>query len=226
MINHWQRDLLRVSLLLIVCVLGGCFEVQQKLTVDASGEAELMLTVAMDEEIAGMADGDDELAQCETDFGFEDDLPPTLSKTSRVRTQDDDVLCDVIVSGPLVDMIPVMEAYTAEQSDNDFVLIQDLGNGRFALVGQYDFSDDRMDLELDGAAAGGLERAIRGAVSASLDGAVISWEVRAPNIVEHNGEQQGDGSVTWSFPLSEAVTRGGVYTFEVIFETQAQPQFF
>lgn len=136
------------------------------------------------------------------------------------------VLCDVIVTGPLIDMIPVMEDYTERKvKGNDFVLIQDLGDGKFALVGQYDFSDDSIDNELQESPKG-LEKAIRGAVMASLEGAEISWEVRVPNVLETNGETREDGSVVWSFPLSDAVMTGNTYTFEVIFETTPQAKFF
>lgn len=210
---------------LIALGLSGCFEVQQKLTVQEDGEAELMLTVAVSEDMADLADSTGNDADCDTDFGFEEDLPPTLTKTSNTRTEEGDVLCDVIVAGPLVDMIPVMEDYTESKEGNDFVLIQDLGDGKFALVGQYDFSDDSIDNDLEGTPKG-LEKAIRGAVMASLEGAEISWEVSVPNVLETNGETREDGSVVWSFPLSDAVMTGDTYTFEVIFETTPKPKFF
>lgn len=220
------RLLVRTLLLSLVAFgLSGCFEVQQKLTVHEDGEAELMFTVAVSEDMADIADATGDAADCDTDFGFEDDLPPTLTKTSNTRTEDGDVLCDVIVAGPLVDMIPVMEEYTAKKEGNDFVLIQDLGDGKFALVGQYDFSDDSIDEDLRDTPKG-LEKAIRAAVMASLEGAEISWEVSAPNILETNGETREDGSVVWSFPLSDAVMSGDVYTFEVVFEMQPKAKFF
>lgn len=222
-VRHLGRCLL---LSLLAVGLSGCFEVQQKLTVHEDGEAELMLTVALSKGMVDLTESTGNDADCDTDFGFEDDLPPTLTKTSHTRTKDGDVLCDVIVTGPLIDMIPVMEDYTERKDKgNDFVLIQDLGDGKFALVGQYDFSDDSIDKELQESPKG-LEKAIRGAVMASLEGAEISWEVMAPNVLETNGETREDGSVVWSFPLSDAVMTGNTYTFEVIFETTPQAKFF
>ena len=220
------RNVGRSLLLSLLAVgLSGCFEVQQKLTVLEDGEAELMLTVAVSEDMADFADSTGNDADCDTDFGFEEDLPPTLTKTSNTRTENGDVLCDVIVAGPLVDMIPVMEDYTERKEGNDFVLIQDLGAGKFALVGQYDFSDDSIGNDLQDTPKG-LEKAIRGAVMASLEGAEISWEVSVPNVLDTNGETREDGSVFWSFPLSDAVMTGDTYTFEVIFETKPKAKFF
>ncbi len=205
--------------------LSGCFEIHQKLTVHESGEADLMLTVRID---ADLAELDDEIdasgADCEGDFGFEEeDLPPTLSKTTNVRSDGEDVLCDVVISGPLVDMIPALEDYNSRENDNDFVLIQKLDDDQYTLVGQYDFTDDGMDIDED---AGVFERTIVQAVLAALGNAEITWEVDVPHVVETNGNTRPDGKVVWGFTLADAVADAEVHTFEVIFETKPKAKFF
>jgi hypothetical protein len=203
--------------------LTGCFEVRQQLMVYPDGDADLMFTVVLSDELADLADEDDDhSAECDNQLGFEDKLPPTLTKTTNVRTEEGDVLCDVVVFGPLVDMIPVLEEYSAGQEDDDFVIIEDLNDGRFRLTGQYDFEEDGLDMDDDSS----LGRAIRGAILAGLEDAEISWEIRAPHIVETNGDIRPDGSVFWSFPLSDAVINGGSRRFEVIFSTKPEAQFF
>lgn len=215
----------RLLCLLAVLGLSGCFDIRQKFTVDEQGDAELLLTLAVSQDLTDAAEQGGHSADCDTDFGFEGSLPPTLTKTSATRIEDDQLLCDVSVVGPLLDMIPVMEAYTAQKAGNDFVRIKDLGAGRFALVGHYDFSDDSMEQALKDTPSG-LEKAIRGALIASLDDAAIRWQVSAPHIVQTNGVVDEHGDVQWSVPLSDAVMAGHVYTFEVIFETAPKPQFF
>ena len=209
----------------IAFALTGCFEIHQKLTVHENGDADLMLTVRIDEELAELDDDfNASEAECDGDFGLdEEDLPPTLSKTTTIRPDGEDVLCDVTISGPLDDMIPALEDYNELEDDNDFVLIQKLGGGQYALVGQYDFTDDGMDLDED---AGVFERSILQAVLAALGNAEITWEVDVPYVVETNGNTRADGAVVWGFTLADAVADAEVHTFEVIFETKPKAKFF
>lgn len=200
--------------------LTGCFEIHQKLTVHEDGEADLMLSVRIDEELAELDDD----SHCEGNLGVdEDDLPPTLSKRTTVRNVGEDVYCDVIVSGPLVDMIPALEDYNERDDENDFILIQKLGNDRYALVGQYDFSDSGAEIDED---SGPFERAIIRSVLAALGDVEITWEVDVPHVVETNGNTRPDGRVVWGFPLADAVADAEVRTFEVIFETRPKARFF
>ena len=217
----------RAFVLFILGALGGCFDIDQTLTIRPDQSADFNVAFAIDSsliELGDRADMDFEKA-CNSKDTFEaEQLPGQLKRVENVRIVDATLLCEYTISGPLADFEKLSSDVGGELGNMELLALEIMDDSRARIVAEYDFSDAAAE-ELEGQS---IERSVRRMIASNFEGHAIRWSIKAPTILESNGVIAADGrSVTWEVPLQEAVANAGRYRFEAVIDTkQYRPRFF
>lgn len=217
----------RFALMLSLCLLlSGCFDLEQTFIVEESGDATFNFAFTLDAELLELTDESDIDAEgtCNNDDLWQD-LPSGLTRTSDIRLEGSELVCEYTIKGPLVDFEELSGDLQREGHNANVISLELLDDRRAKISSVFNFSGDGMNMDdTDSPMARSLKRMI----ASNFEGHYIRWAVAAPAILESNGDIADDGrSVSWSVPLEDAIVEGGEFRFDVILDyKQSKARFF
>ena len=77
-----------------------------------------------------------------------------------------------------------------DMGDMDLISLEILDRNRARIVSVYDFSDD----DIEGSAKSSVSGSLRRMIASNFEGRAIRWTIKAPTILESNGEISPDGA--------------------------------
>lgn len=223
---RWAGIRVVVAGLVLLC-LPGCLDLHQSFVVTDDGMGEFQFEVQLRSELleldaAGEVDAD---KTCESEQWQERELPGELRQVSEAILDEGQLVCRYTISGPVADFEEFSANVGRETGNVDVISLTVLDDERIRIVSTYDFSDT--STEQSGGSAS-VARSVKKMIAANFEGSEVRWTVKAPTVLESNGEISADGrSVVWSLPLEQAIVDGGRYEFEVVIDYRNhRPRFF
>jgi len=219
---------LRIAVLCVLLGLVGCFDIDQTLVVGIDKNTEFNVVFSIDSALVELGDSADvDLKKtCNTKDVFEEGaLPGELERVNNIRVVNSTLLCEYTITGPLSGFEQLSSDVSDELGNVRLLSLDRLDDSRARIVAVYDFSGDAADEMSNGTS---IEQSVRRMIASNFEGHAIRWSVKAPTILESNGEIAADGrSVTWELPLQEAIASAGRFRFEAVIDVkQYRPRFF
>lgn len=211
-----------------ICVsaLVGCFDIQQTLVIHDDQSAAFNFVFTVDSALLELGEGADVDLEsaCDSEDTFPAELPGALTREADARIEEAQLICEYTISGPLADFDALSADIQRDMGDMELLSLDILDDNRARIVSVYDFSDD----DMEGSDKNSLGGSLRRMIASNFEGRAIRWSIKAPTILESNGEISPDGrSVHWVLPLEQAISESGRYEFEAIIDYSAhQPRFF
>lgn len=206
--------------------LVACFDIEQTLVIHDDQSAAFNFVFTVDFALLELGEGADiDLeSACDSEDTFPEELPGALTREADVRIEEAQLICEYTISGPLADFDALSADVQRDMGDMDLISLEILDRNRARIVSVYDFSDD----DIEGSAKSSVSGSLRRMIASNFEGRAIRWTIKAPTILESNGEISPDGrSVHWVLPLEQAIGESGRYAFEAIIDYSAhQPRFF
>jgi len=177
-------------------LLAGCFDLEQGLSVESDGTATFVSEIAMDTEtmnmIAAMGEGEAEPLCTDIDA---DDLPDSFEVTSEEFMRDNDTVCRTVAVGPIDELVDAMAVVVGDDEGQETTLVAE-GNGVYVF---------NTTLTSEDAGLGDMGDP---EVMALFEDRTVTFFVTAPNIIETNGEVDGN-TATLVIPTLDLMSETG-----------------
>lgn len=185
------------ALLLPLGLLGGCFDLEQSISVD-SARASYTAEFRLDAKLAALATmGDASKRVCDDLFkqARADSTKGVQVETSETSTAGN-VVCKIKLSAPTVAFAGSLGSNT--ESRMGALRVERIDDNTFRIENQLTLGDGR-DRSLENLGGAALAESL-------FAGRALKWTVQAPRVLDSNGSISSDGrSVQWSVPISTAM---------------------
>lgn len=206
---------LRVSALLSLLLLSGCFEMQQDIIVGDDGTTQFKVELSIDAALIGMAQQGKPDNFCTSDVPKE--IPKDLTFSAERTIEKGDIVCLIKVHGPTASVLGAFSGGkllpTPNSQKPDGMQMSFTEDGTHKRIEITVFPTPKEEEE---------ENPMQGMLIGATTGRFISWSVTAPEIIETSGELTEDGkTASFSLPVATLLTnKDETFKFYVLFSDQ------
>lgn len=194
---------IKVIALTIMVTLVGCVDLKQSIEIGdgvASYQMEMRVSAAL-----AQLDAENLSTFCESNDDLQIEVSGSLKRTVKQLYEGEDIVCRMRIVGPIQEFGKQMTDIPKGDLTKmlDFQMIDET---TLRIESVFESSEDMT-------ASAAEEKAM---IAAMMQGRVLSWSVKAPRIVESNGEISADSTqVDWSVPMAMAVQSPHTFTATV-----------
>ena len=189
--------------LTIMVTLVGCVDLKQSIEIGdgvASYQMEMRVSAAL-----AQLDAENLSTFCESNDDLQIEVSGSLKRTVKQLYEGEDIVCRMRIVGPIQEFGKQMT---------------EIPKGNLTKMLNFQMIDETtlriesvLESNEDMTVSSAEEKAI---IAAMMQGRVLSWTVKAPRIVESNGEISADSTqVDWSVPMAMAVQSPHTFTATV-----------
>ena len=194
---------IKVIALTIMVTLVGCVDLKQSIEIGdgvASYQMEMRVSAAL-----AQLDAENLSTFCESNDDLQIEVSGSLKRTVKQLYEGEDIVCRMRIVGPIQEFGKQMT--DIPKGDLTKMLnFQMIDETTLRIESVFESSEDMT-------ASAAEEKAM---IAAMMQGRVLSWSVKAPHIVESNGEISADSTqVDWSVPMAMAVQSPHTFTATV-----------
>ncbi len=194
---------IKVIALTIMVTLVGCVDLKQSIEIGdgvASYQMEMRVSAAL-----AQLDAENLSTFCESNDDLQIEVSGSLKRTVKQLYEGEDIVCRMRIVGPIQEFGKQMT--DIPKGDLTKMLnFQMIDETTLRIESVFESSEDMT-------ASAAEEKAM---IAAMMQGRVLSWSVKAPRIVESNGEISADSTqVDWSVPMAMAVQSPHTFTATV-----------
>ena len=194
---------IKVIALTIMVTLVGCVDLKQSIEIGdgvASYQMEMRVSAAL-----AQLDAENLSTFCESNDDLQIEVSGSLKRTVKQLYEGEDIVCRMRIVGPIQEFGKQMTEIP--KGDLNKML-------NFRMVDEKTLSIESVfESNEDMTVSSAEEKAM---IAAMMQGRVLSWSVKAPRIVESNGEISADSTqVDWSVPMAMAVQSPHTFTATV-----------
>ncbi len=191
---------IKVIALTIMVTLVGCVDLKQSIEIGdgvASYQMEMRVSAAL-----AQLDAENFSTFCESNDDLQIEVSGSLKRTVKQLYEGEDIVCRMRIVGPIQEFGKQMT--DIPKGDLTKMLnFQMIDETTLRIESVFESSEDMT-------ASAAEEKAM---IAAMMQGRVLSWSVKAPRIVESNGEISADSTqVDWSVPMAMAVQSPHTFT--------------
>jgi hypothetical protein len=191
---------IKVIALTIMVTLVGCVDLKQSIEIGdgvASYQMEMRVSAAL-----AQLDAENLSTFCESNDDLQIEVSGSLKRTVKQLYEGEDIVCRMRIVGPIQEFGKQMT--DIPKGDLTKMLnFQMIDETTLRIESVFESSEDMT-------ASAAEEKAM---IAAMMQGRVLSWSVKAPRIVESNGEISADSTqVDWSVPMAMAVQSPHTFT--------------
>jgi len=189
--------------LTIAVTLVGCVDLKQSIEI-GDGVASYQMEMRMSAALAQL-DAENLGTFCESNDDLQIEVSGSLKRTVKQSYEGEDIVCRMRIVGPIQEFGKQM----TEMPKGDLTKMLN-----FQMVDETTLRIESVfESDKDMNATSAEEKAM---IAAMMQGRVLSWSVKAPRIVESNGEISADSTqVNWSVPMAMAVQSPHTFTVTV-----------
>ena len=187
----------------MMVTLVGCVDLKQSIEIGdgvASYQMEMRVSAAL-----AQLDAENLSTFCESNDDLQIEVSGSLKRTVKQLYEGEDIVCRMRIVGPIQEFGKQM----TEIPKGDLTKMlnfQMIDKTTLSIESVFESSEDMT-------ASAAEEKAM---IAAMMQGRVLSWSVKAPRIVESNGEISADSTqVDWSVPMAMAVQSPHTFTATV-----------
>ena len=186
--------------LTMMVTLVGCVDLKQSIEIGdgvASYQMEMRVSAAL-----AQLDAENLSTFCESNDDLQIEVSGSLKRTVKQLYEGEDIVCRMRIVGPIQEFGKQMT--DIPKGDLTKMLnFQMIDETTLRIESVFESSEDMT-------ASAAEEKAM---IAAMMQGRVLSWSVKAPRIVESNGEISADSTqVDWSVPMAMAVQSPHTFT--------------
>ncbi|MDC3058159.1 hypothetical protein OA099_02225 [Litorivicinus sp.] len=187
----------------MMVTLVGCVDLKQSIEI-GDGVASYQLEMRVSAALAQL-DAENLGTFCESNDDLQVEVSGSLKRTVKQLYEGEDIVCRMRIVGPIQEFGKQMTEIP--KGDLNKML-------NFRMVDEKTLSIESVfESNEDMTASSAEEKAM---IAAMMQGRVLSWSVKAPRIVESNGEISADSTqVEWSVPMAMAVQSPHTFTATV-----------
>ena len=187
----------------MMVTLVGCVDLKQSIEI-GDGVASYQLEMRVSAALAQL-DAENLGTFCESNDDLQVEVSGSLKRTVKQLYEGEDIVCRMRIVGPIQEFGKQMTEIP--KGDLNKML-------NFRMVDEQTLSIESVfESNEDMTASSAEEKAM---IAAMMQGRVLSWSVKAPRIVESNGEISADSTqVEWSVPMAMAVQSPHTFTATV-----------
>ena len=194
---------IKVIALTIMVTLVGCVDLKQSIEIGdgvASYQMEMRVSAAL-----AQLDAENLSTFCESNDDLQIEVSGSLKRTVKQLYEGEDIVCRMRIVGPIQEFGKQMT--DIPKGDLTKMLnFQMIDETTLRIESVFESSEDMTASSVE-------EKAM---IAAMMQGRVLSWSVKAPRIVESNGEISADSTqVDWSVPMAMAVQSPHTFTATV-----------
>ena len=191
---------IKVIALTIMVTLVGCVDLKQSIEI-GDGVASYQLEMRVSAALAQL-DAENLGTFCESNDDLQIEVSGSLKRTVKQLYEGEDIVCRMRIVGPIQEFGKQMT--DIPKGDLTKMLnFQMIDETTLRIESVFESSEDMT-------ASAAEEKAM---IAAMMQGRVLSWSVKAPRIVESNGEISADSTqVDWSVPMAMAVQSPHTFT--------------
>ena len=191
---------IKVIALTIMVTLVGCVDLKQSIEI-GDGVASYQMEMRVSAALAQM-DAENLSTFCESNDDLQIEVSGSLKRTVKQLYEGEDIVCRMRIVGPIQEFGKQMT--DIPKGDLTKMLnFQMIDETTLRIESVFESSEDMT-------ASAAEEKAM---IAAMMQGRVLSWSVKAPRIVESNGEISADSTqVDWSVPMAMAVQSPHTFT--------------
>lgn len=210
---------LRVSALLSLLLLSGCFEMQQDIIVGDDGTTQFNVELSIDAALVGMAQQGKPDNFCSSDGPKE--IPKDLTFAAERSMEKGDIVCLIKVHGPTQSVLGAFSGGKLLPLPNeqkpDGIQMNFVEDGEQKRIEITVFPTAQKEEE---------ENPMQAMLIGATTGRFISWSVTAPEIIETSGKLSEDRkTASFSLPVATLLTnKDETFKFHVLF-TDQEPGF-
>ena len=189
--------------LFIMLTLVGCIDLKQSIEI-SDGSASYQMEMRMSAALAQL--NAENLGKfCESNDEFQLEVSGGLTRTIKQSYEGEDIVCRLLIAGPIREF----GEQIAKMPKGDLARMLD-----FQMV-------DETTLRIESTFEGNKDMTVssaeeRAMIAAMMQGRVLTWSVKAPRIIESNGEISTDSTqVDWVVPMAMAVQSPHTFTATV-----------
>jgi hypothetical protein len=189
--------------LAMMVTLVGCVDLKQSIEI-GDGVASYQMEMRMSAALAQL-DAENLGTFCESNDDLQVAVSGSLKRTVKQSYEGEDIVCRMRIVGPIQEFGKQM----TEMPKGDLTKMLN-----FQMVDETTLRIESVfESNEDMSASSAEEKAM---IAAMMQGRVLSWSVKAPRIVESNGEISADSTqVDWSVPMAMAVQSPHTFTATV-----------
>ena len=189
--------------LILTLALVGCIDLKQSIEIDAdsaSYQMELRMSAAL-----AQLDAENLGQFCESNEDLKVEVSGNLKRTIKQSYEGEDIVCRMRITGPIQEFGKQMTEMP--KGDMTKMLNFQMVDETTLLIESIFESDKDMN------ATSAEEKAM---IAAMMQGRILSWSVKAPRIIESNGQISSDSTqVDWSVPMAMAIQSPHKFTAKV-----------
>ena len=189
--------------LTMTLMLVGCMDLKQSIEI-SDGVASYQMEMRMSAALAQL-DAENLGKFCESNDDLRVEVSGSLKRTIKQSYEGEDIVCQMRIMGPIQEFGKQM----TEMPKGDLTKMMN-----FQMVDETTLRIESIFESNDDMSASSAEE--RAMIAAMMQGRVLSWSVKAPRIVESNGEISADSTqVDWSVPMAMAIQSPHTFTATV-----------
>jgi len=189
--------------LTMTLMLVGCIDLKQSIEI-GDGVASYQMEMRMSAALAQL-DAENLGKFCESNDDLRVEVSGSLKRTIKQSYEGEDIVCQMRITGPIQEFGKQM----TEMPKGDLTKMLN-----FQMVDETTLRIESIFESNDDMSASSAEE--RAMIAAMMQGRVLSWSVKAPRIVESNGEISADSTqVDWSVPMAMAIQSPHTFTATV-----------
>ena len=189
--------------LTMMVTLVGCVDLKQSIEIN-DGVASYQIEMRMSAALAQL-DAENLGTFCESNDDFKVEVSGGLKRTIKQSYEGEDIVCRMRITGPIQEFGKQMTEMPKGDL-NKMLNFQMVDDTTLKIESIFESNEDMT-------ASSAEEKAM---IAAMMQGRVLSWSVKAPRIVESNGEISADSTqVDWSVPMAIAVQPPHTFTATV-----------
>ena len=189
--------------LTMMVTLVGCVDLKQSVEI-GDGVASYQMEMRMSAALAQL-DAENLGTFCESNDDLQVEVSGNLKRTVKQLYEGEDIVCRMRIVGPIQEF----GKQITEMPKGDLtkmLLFQMVDETTLRIESVFESNEDMTASSVE-------EKAM---VAAMMQGRVLSWSVKAPRIVESNGEISADSTqVDWSVPMAMAIQSPHTFTATV-----------
>ena len=202
-LTHFISKATKGLSLILTLALVGCIDLKQSIEIDAdsaSYQMELRMSAAL-----AQLDAENLGQFCESNEDLKVEVSGNLKRTIKQSYEGEDIVCRMRITGPIQEFGKQMTEMP--KGDMTKMLNFQMVDETTLLIESIFESDKDMN------ATSAEEKAM---IAAMMQGRILSWSVKAPRIIESNGQISSDSTqVDWSVPMAMAIQSPHKFTAKV-----------
>ena len=187
----------------MMVTLVGCVDLKQSIEI-GNGVASYQLEMRVSAALAQL-DAENLGTFCESNDDLQVEVSGSLKRTVKQLYEGEDIVCRMRIVGPIQEFGKQMTEIPKGDL-NKMLNFRMVDEKTLSIASVFESNEDMT-------ASSAEEKAM---IAAMMQGRVLSWSVKAPRIVESNGEISADSTqVEWSVPMAMAVQSPHTFTATV-----------